>query len=170
MTFFQVNHSEVQGTTFDPVPVGDYEVIISDVEKKVFKSGNKGLSLILTIRDDVDQAARKRKLFENLAITEKALFKYQQYAKATGMPDGQTFNTEEDIQNGFGQWLQGKCLRVRVKHENNDGVISERVAAVDASKLEAGAPTPQFGGGAHPFAPTGKDSPIGDISDDDLPF
>lgn len=167
---FQVNHSE-GNTGFDPVPVGTYEAIISKTEvTKSTTGGNPMIKVQLTIRDDVDQGSAKRKLFDNLVQSERAMFKFQQVAKAAQLADGIAIDTLEE----FAAAILFKAVRVRVKHEDYKGEMKDRVAGYDVAKVEykgsanGGAPDPfAVPGMADPFADDGR--PI-DISDDDLPF
>lgn len=172
MTFFSTNHSEA--SDFTPVPQGWYEVFISSVEKKTFKTGSEGLALVYTIRGDIEQEAANRKLFDNLVASPKAMFRWNDISKATNMPDGQVFNSAEEVIQAFGQYLNGQALQVRVKHEDrDDGTTQERVSAVKPSEYGAGQasnafdPSQYASSNQDPFAEDGK--PI-DISDDDLPF
>ena len=113
MSFFNTNYSEVK--TFELVPEGEYEVVITEVESKPSSTGNPMLKLVLTVRTDVDQPAQKRKLFENLVQTEKAMFKFQQLSKVLGFAEGMGFATIED----YGKAIKFKALRIKVKHEDN---------------------------------------------------
>lgn len=178
MSFFKVDHS--QTSNFEPIPPGTYEAYISEVEKTTFNSGSKGLKMTLTIRDDVDQEARKRKVFENLVCSEKAMFRWQDYAKATALPDGASFNSEDDLIQGFGKHLKGKPVKIKITHNKSRDNFPERVSAVMPSDIDGAVPgenpfavpgegsqMPDFGGQKMPWEEDGK--PL-DISDDDLPF
>ena len=177
MSFFQVSYNDAQD--FSPVPPGTYEVIISATEAKTTSTGKPMLTLTHTIREDVDQPAKKRKLFDNLVVTEKAMFRFQNIAKATKMPEGAVFNTPEDVVQAFGRHLKGQALKIVVKHDPNNERFPEQVAGYSESKLAggtvAGANPFQNGGPEFP-AETGVDGPPWadgkpiDISDDDLPF
>lgn len=178
MTYFQINHDDAQD--FTPIPVGSYEAIISSVEVKTASSGNKMLSLVHTIRDDVSQEAKKRKVFDNLVVTEKAMFRFQNIAKATAMPNGASFDSEEALLNGFAKHLKGKPLRITIKHDNNRTTFIEQVAGYAPSEEAGTNPLPSSnpfeaqgslqngaqGAGAPPWA----DGTAPNISDDDLPF
>jgi len=167
MSFLTTDHSQVkegQGD-FQPLPIGDYEVIVSKVEMKKTKAGDDMINLELTVRDDVAQEGKKRKFFDNLPIMEKLMWKIQTISKHAGFANGETFDTPAD----FARALQYKCFSIRNKHEEYNGKTSDRVAYYNASKA------PLTGGGSSsdpfanndPFAKTGKAI---HITDDDLPF
>jgi hypothetical protein len=148
MSFFSVNHNEAQSGVFEPVTPGNYEVVISEVKKETFNSGNKGLKLTFTIREDVDQLHGKRKIFNNLVAMETAMFNWNNIAKATNMPDGQAFETADDVINAFGKHLQGKTLKIRVAHREYNGKTYEDVKGY--SESEAAGTT--LTGDSNPFS------------------
>lgn len=161
-SFFKANSSEAGGNTdFTPVPEGTYEAIVSEVDIKTFSTGNKGLSVKYTIRDDVDQAGKKRVLFDNAVVTEKAMFKFHQFAKVATELDGKDFKDADHLLKEFARALKGKPLKVTIKHDPSRDNFIERVVGLDRSELGAG------GAGSNPFAGEGKAI---EISDDDLPF
>lgn len=149
MSFFKTDYSETQD--FTPIPEGDYEAVIQEVEAKEYSTGNKGLNLKLQIRADVEQEAKKRVLFDGLVSSPKAMFKFQNYAKATSLPEGKNFATEDEFLKFFSKHLKGKAVRIRVKHDNSRDKYIEQVAGVSAPQA-SGTPV-----GANPFntgAPT----------------
>lgn len=160
-SFFTTNSGEAGGGEFTPVPEGVYEAIASEIEIKTFNSGNKGLSVKYTIRDDVDQEAKKRIIFDNLVVTEKAMFKFHQVAKAIPELDGKDFKDEDHLLKEFAKTMKGKPVKVNIKHDPTRDTFIERVQGLAKSGLSAG------GSGANPFAGQGQEI---DISDDELPF
>lgn len=131
--FFKINHSEARD--FTPVPPGTYEVYISEVEKKTFNSGSQGLNLTLTIRDDVEQPSKKRKIFNTLVCVPTAMLNWQNYAKATQMPDGTEYANAEAVINAFGKYLKGKPVRVTIAHDKTRDKFIEQVKSVAASEV-----------------------------------
>ena len=178
--FFTVNHSEA-GSSFEPIPEGTYEAFISEVVKHTYSTGSKGLKITITIRDDVDQEAKRRKIFDNLVSSEKAMFRWQMYAAATDLPEGTTFKDEEDLIKGFGKHLKGKPVKIKIVHDTTRDRFPEQVSGVVKSNLGGAAPgsnpfavpggsnqqPPSFGEQKMPWEDDGK--PV-DISDDELPF
>lgn len=151
MSFFKVNHNEA--TSFGPIPEGNYECFISEVEVKTFGSGNQGLSLTYTIRNDVDQEGKKRKVFENAPVLEATMFKFQNLAKATSLPDGASFNSAEEMLHGFKKHLKGKPIQITIVHDNTREKFIEQVAGVAPSQVAvtgASAANTPFGAGLTP--------------------
>lgn len=154
MTFFKVDHSESKD--FSPIPEGEYEAVISEVEKKEYKSGNQGLNVKLQIRADVEQEAKKRVVFDTLVVLDTAMFKFQNYAKATSLPDGKGFSSQEELLKGFAKHLKGKPVRIKIKHDNTRDKYIEQVFAVlppQASGAVAGANPFNAGAGTPPPLP-----------------
>lgn len=164
MSFFNYNPNEA-GSGFDPLPAGEYEVIISEAKVTTFASGSRGIKVTLTVRDDVDQEGGKRKVFENFVETPAAMFKFHNLAKGLEWAEGDGADTLEE----FAEKIQFAAVRVKLKVKaataqyaaGNDVVTYLPTQA--ASHSGGG-----FGGNSKdPFYDDGK--PI-DISDDDLPF
>jgi len=157
MSIFTVNHGEAGG--FEPVPPGTYEAVISEVKVKTSSTGNPMISVTLTIRDDVDQKAQKRKLFDNLVQTEKAMFKFQQYAKAIEMPEGTSIPTLE----AFAQELLYKPVKAKVSNKmeefNGKEELRDRIDFIDVAAVPYGGQA----GASNPFSFTtgaeGDDGP-----------
>jgi hypothetical protein len=115
MSFLKVNHEEAGSNEFEIIAEGDYECVIAEADVTESKSGNAMLKLTITIRNDVKQPHRKQKLWDYLVATEKAAFKFQQVAKAIGLPNGKDFKTIEEFRNA----ILYKPLRAKVVHEDN---------------------------------------------------
>jgi hypothetical protein len=162
-----------QGGNFDPITPGEYEVVISEVQVTTSSSQNPMIKAVLVIRSDVDQEFANRKIFDNLAVTEAAMFKFHNLSSALGFEDGHEFDTLEE----FAQSILYSTVRVKTKQEEYNGNVNAKVVTYKPS--EEGAASPEsvvnastYGGrssrtASDPFADDGK--PI-DISDDDLPF
>ena len=117
MSFLKINHEEA-GTgkgEFELVAEGDYECIIADAEITESKSGYPMIKLTVTIRNDVKQPHRKQKLWDYLVASEKAMFKFQQVAKAVALPNGKDFQSMEDDRNA----ILYKPVKVKVIQEDN---------------------------------------------------
>jgi hypothetical protein len=197
MSFFTTDHNEA-GNMFDPVAPGKYEAVITQAEVTAAKeSGNPMIKVTYTIRSDVDQRFQKRKLFDNYVASEKAMFKFQQAAKAIGMPQGSQVGSIEE----FAKMILFRAVKITVANKKEVYQGEERVRdnvtfvdepsvpynggngpAVNPFEVPPGVEdeTPPWeqaeekpkgkgkkGKQADPFADDGK--PI-DISDDDLPF
>lgn len=149
MAFLTTNYDDIKGN-FEPLPIGDYECVISEVKiEKSKNTGNDMLKLTLTVRDDVNQEGKKRKFFDNIVNVPTMAWKFQQLAKAVGIPSGQSFETLHQ----FATAVQFKPVRVRNKHEEYNGNVNDRVAYYSKSKISMSTSTEPF-----------------DINDEDIPF
>lgn len=115
MSFLKINHEEAGSNEFEMVAEGEYECIVADAEITESKSGYPMLKLTITIRNDVKQPHRKQKLWDYLVASEKAMFKFQQVAKAIGLPNGKDFGTMEDYRLA----ILYKPVKIKVIHEDN---------------------------------------------------
>lgn len=156
MSFFQFDENQAK-SGFEPLPIGEYEVIVTKAEVKSSQAGNPMIALQLTVRDDVPQEGAKRKFFDNLVFTEAAMFKVHQFAGSVGIEDA------ADI-NDFAQQAMYKPARVKNKHETYQGKTNDKVN-VYLPPQEA-----YEGNGGPQNDPFAGDGTMPDISDDDLPF
>lgn len=159
MGFLRTNYDDVNAG-FEPLPIGEYECIVSKAEvTKSQSSGAPMLKVTLTVREDVEQKGQKRKFFDNIVEQENMMWKFQQVAKAVQLPEGEDLETLAD----FASAIQYKAVRIKNKHEVYNGEKQDRIAFWNPSKVNSGAYTHDMGGG---------DAGGGsiDISDDDLPF
>lgn len=156
MSFFTANHDEAKNK-FEPIKPGKYEVVVTEAKPDVAKSsGNPVIKVTYTVRTDVDQLFQKRKVFDNFTATPAAMFKFQQMAKAMGLPDGQGVDSIE----AFANLMVYKAVKITVtnKKETYQGEekIKENVAFIDVP----GVPYSGGSGGpsANPFdAPEGEE-------------
>jgi len=129
MGFLTVNHNEAPQREYEKLPEGEYEVVISEVEKRRSTSNNDMLKVTFTVRSDFEQNGKKRKVFDYLVDTEKAKFKFQQLAKALQFSNERNFNTIEE----FAKAILFEPARITVKHErseyNGKTYTNERVSA-----------------------------------------
>jgi hypothetical protein len=144
------------GSGFEALPISEYECVITDIKESVAQSGNEMLTLTLTVRDDVDQPGHKRKFFDYLVFTEKAMFKVHQVLKAVGTEQGQQFDTNMDI----ARHLIHKPIRVKNKHETYEGEKRDKIAFYKPSQASGDFEVPE----GDPFSSSTT------ISDEDLPF
>jgi hypothetical protein len=157
MIFLKVNHEDAGNNEYEIIAEGEYECIIADAEVAESKSGNPMLKLTITVRNDVKQPHRKQKLWDYLVVTEKAMFKFQQVAKAVALPNGKDFRTLED----FRLAILYKPVRIKVVHEENtyNGETKKqaRIKAYSLATVEYATPA-----SADPFATT--TSPADDVA------
>lgn len=160
MAFLKTSSTEAGG--FGPLTPGEYEVVISEAKISTSEtSGNEVLKLTLTVRSNVDQPHKKRKVFDNLAVTEKAMFKFHNLSMAL-FGEGTEFASLAE----FKKAVTNQCVRVLIKTEKNtyQGQTKDvdRVVTYKLSEADGGGE-----GNGDPFEDDGR--PI-DISEDDLPF
>jgi len=148
MGFFNTNYSEVG--SFELVPEGEYEAVISDVKKTTSKnSGAPMLKVTYTIRTDVEQPAQKRKMFDNLVQMDSTIFKFQQLSKAVGIAEGLDIETLED----FAKLIKFKAVRIKVTHRLNDYNGKEEM---QANVAFVGEPKEAYSGGDPNNGPMGN--------------
>jgi alpha-galactosidase/6-phospho-beta-glucosidase family protein len=169
---FTVNHNEA--SSFEPLPEGDYEVVIS--ETKVDKSKEKQtpfVGMTMTVRDeaDINPVGRKRKIFHNMYYTEKTVGMFQALFKALLFDNGKQMASLEDV----AKEIKGCTVRVRLKHEKYQDAqgntkTAERVHYFSQSQK----PLSRALLTNDPFAANANTNNNGfqmeDMSDDDLPF
>lgn len=152
---------------FELIEKGEYEAFISDAEVVTFQSsGNPGIKLTFTIRDDIPgQKFGKRKLWQNLSTSPKAMFMFHTIAKAVGLPEGWNAESLEQYRDA----VQSKPIRLMIgqRHEPNQQGVQELRNNIMAFKLSEAS-------GSFVAPPLASDpfqggTPL-NISDDDLPF
>lgn len=157
MGFLRTDYSDVN-TGFAPLPIGEYECIVSEVKVDKTSTNKPMLKVTLTVREDIEQEGKKRKFFDNIVEQENMMWKFQQVAKAAQLPAGVDLETLAD----FASAIQYKPVRIKNKHEEYNGEKQDRIAYWLESKVE----TVDGGHGNFSQAEGGQI----DISDDDLPF
>jgi hypothetical protein len=154
MGFLKTDYTEVNAG-FEPLPVGEYECIVSEVKVTESSTNKPMLKVTLTVREDVEQAGQKRKFFDNMVEQDSMMWKFQQVAKAAQVPAGTDLETLQD----FALAIQYKPVRIKNKHRLYNGETQDTIAYYNETKTDStGADYSQ-----------GQGSTI-DISDDDLPF
>lgn len=163
-TPFKFTYDEKQASTgFELIEKGEYEAFISEAEITTFSSGNPGIKVTFTIRDDISgQKFGKRKLWQNLVATEKAMFMFHTIAKAIGKEPGWTANSLEEYRDA----IQSKPIRLLIGQkwevdQNNNRELRNNILAFKESKAGG----EYIAESDNPFAGV----PL-NITDDDLPF
>jgi hypothetical protein len=154
MGFLRTDYSNTGD--FAPLPIGEYECIVSKTEVTETSTGKPMLKVTLTVREDVEQAGQKRKFFDNMVEQENMMWKFNQVAKAAQLEEGLDLETLAD----FGNAILYKPVRIKNKHEVYNGETNDRIANWKESQYGGG-----FGG-----AESGIETGGIDIGDDDLPF
>lgn len=154
------------GSNFDVLPTGAYEVFITGAELKDSSSSEyQYYNVVYTIRDDIEQPGKGRKVWDIYSLSPKAEFKFHAILDALEVEDGVEFESEEEII----RFMNGKAIIAVLgaeKRKDRDGNMTERnnVKATKPSAL----------GGEYTAPTDSNDSFSGggtiNISDDDLPF
>ena len=103
------------------LPEGTYEVILKDGGyMDVTKGGTPYLNIPLVVRNDVDQNGKNAYIWDAIwtESSQKHIdFKVNNISDAVGIPYDTEFETIED----WGLYIKGKCMRVKVTHEEYNG-------------------------------------------------
>lgn len=112
----QVNYDAVQDNVMKS---GEYEIIVSEYKGKVQKQwGAEQHEIVLTVRNDINQPSKNALIFLN--YTEDVLNQYPNFwnapSKALGLPNGQTYNSYEEI---FNAWV-GRPAKIKLDVEKEE--------------------------------------------------
>lgn len=134
--FLKIDHNDAgSNKEYAPIPEGKYEAIIKEAELATSSSGNPMIKVTLIIRDDVQQPAGKRRVWDYLVSSEKAKWKLNQVAKAIKLADGTNVATIQD----FVKEILFKPVKITIKHEedtyNGETKIREKVAFYDVASV-----------------------------------
>ncbi|PWA11095.1 hypothetical protein DCC39_10375 [Pueribacillus theae] len=133
MAVIKMNLDEIN-EGFTPIPEGEYEAYVFEVKRKTFNSGNEGFSITYNI---AEEPYKKRKIFDNLVITEAAFWKLGQFYKAvTGYSGEVEINTNE-----FPSFV-GKRVRlsIAVEEQTYQGETKERNVVKNVSFIGGSVP------------------------------
>lgn len=117
MANWNYNPNEYSARNFEPIPEGDYRVRISNVQEKVFSTGNEGFEITL------DVPGHSGKLWYYLVLDPKDSLKTNQ---RIGM-FFDSFAIQNTNLNHYSNWI-GRDGAVRVKHNLYNGAITASVA------------------------------------------
>ena len=176
MAFLTTDYSNNKRMDFDPLPTGEYEIIITKAEERQTRSGAESLQLQLTIRNDLDQLNSLQKKFHNRivfmdnwkrrATNEYDMNGFQYIVEAVNIPEG----TQLESVNDFCKALTGRPAKVYVKKTTDryNGEVRDvnRVAPWNFDKTEYPDVQHKFKDD-DPYADSTE--PV-DINNDDLPF
>lgn len=159
MSFLKTNSNEAGG--FGVLTPGEYEVVISEVQKKTSQAGNDVLNLTLTVRSNVDQLHQKRKIFDSLTVTEKAMFKFHNLGMAL-FGEGSEFGSLDEFKKAItNQYVR---VLIKTKTETYQGQTKDKDVVVTYM------PSATEGGSEGASDPWGNDGRPIDVSDEELPF
>lgn len=182
MSFLKADYTNLQNNDFEPLPQGDYEVIIEQANENVTNSGAKSVQMKLRVRKDLDNVAEladTNKKYHNRVVwinnwKRKATGRYndqqfQYILSALKVPEKKEFNTLDE----YCQFIEHKPIRayIKITKDSYKGEEQERndVApwGFTQTKYPLGKTTPA----ATPVDPFKDNSgkPV-IVTDDDLPF
>lgn len=126
MSFIKADYSSNEENSFEPLPKGEYEMIIQSAQERATKNGAESLQLKLVVRNDLDNTNDNQKKYHNRIIfndnwKRKATNQYdmkgfQYILEACQIPEGQDI---PDVQ-AFTDTITGKPVRVYVDKRNNE--------------------------------------------------
>ncbi|MCD5606241.1 DUF669 domain-containing protein [Lactobacillus delbrueckii subsp. lactis] len=180
MAFFTVGKVEKK-SNYEPIPAGYYEMNIKSVSQDATKSGTEYLSIVLRIRDDLDQALpetngkyHNRLVFANVWKDKAQDYKVYKNSDlnfitvAAGYEEGTVFSS-------FEQWcdsLTGKNVRVKVSvsEDTYQGKTTKRNQVWPSDFEPTQFPTQaQMQSQPQPFAQSQPQAQA-QVNDNDLPF
>ncbi|KRO16161.1 DUF669 domain-containing protein [Lacticaseibacillus saniviri] len=164
-----------EGNGYDPLPTGEYEVVINHVQEAATPSGAESLQFDLIVRNDLDAALpasngkyHNRHVFVDNWKRKKTnqydMDGLQYILEAAKIPEGTQINSIQDFMNA----LYHKPVNVYVKKENEEynGSVTERNRV--APWNFKGTKYPQL---AHQFKETSSaPTPAPTVTNSDLPF
>lgn len=105
---------------FSPIPEGDYEAYVYDIERTKFTTGSEGFKITYNIADGPYQG---RKIFDNIVLTEAAQWKLGQFYKAVTGASGVVDIDISTIPSFVGKRV---LLSVKVEEQTYNGKTNER--------------------------------------------
>lgn len=192
MAFFKQNNkrAEENAMNFKPLPEGEYEVMATKGKYEAEPGKTPNINLEFTIRSDVEQQGKGRKVFHRFFISQdhevkegktKSPYEFcmqmiEEFGLHVGVPDGADFPDEQAWVN----YILGKPVKAKLYIDEYNGKENNKVKYFNktdypmvkqqvSSGVANGTSVPPANTviDDDPFANDG--TPI-DISDDDLPF
>ena len=194
MAFLTTNYQDNDhtGGNYEPLPQGNYEMVIKSAQETATPNGSESLQLDLVVRNDLDnvpELAETNAKYHNRHVfmdnwKRKATNQYdmkgfQYILEGAQVPEGTVINSVED----FTKWISGRPIRVYVKKikdtYNGETKDKNQVAPWNINKTkftqlnhvfqQKGSNNTQLNnnGQSDPFANDGQQI---EINSDDLPF
>lgn len=125
MAFLTANYeNNQQGGNYDPLPQGNYEMVIKSAQETATPNGSETLQLDLVVRNDLDKVpelAETNAKYHNRHVfmdnwKRKSTHQYdmegfQYILEGAQVPEGTVINSVDD----FIKWISGRPVRVFVK-------------------------------------------------------
>lgn len=119
MTVIKMNLDDIGGN-FEPIPEGEYEAYVFDVEATTFRSGNEGFSVTYNIAKGPHKG---RKIYDNIVLTEKAYWKLGQFWRAVTGDTGEVEIDTNDVPSMVGRRVE---LDIGVEEQAYQGKTRQR--------------------------------------------
>lgn len=173
---FKVDYSGIKTNDFEPLPAGEYEMIIHDTQEKATKNGKEAFNVQFAVRPDLKHVpelaetngkyANRRVFYDEWKrdINGKYQYKvenFQYLFQAAGIPEGTEINSMDDLHD----LLYHKPVRVYVKKEFSDYRNDYENTVAPWNIKPTKYPKVTYGEDDAPFKPSGVD-----VEDEELPF
>jgi hypothetical protein len=162
------------------LPPGTYEAVIKHAFENITKSGVQYIDVPLIVRNDIEQPHKNKYIFHKIWQKKEpneadircggyiAAF-INSLSKAAGIPNGKAYKSLAELCGD----LEGKPVRVTIKHDMYNEQPQVKVDAVEVSKIpdckHVFKSADTMGANLPPGAPS--DFYVDEeLSDDDLPF
>ncbi len=180
MAFMKADYSKNQENSYEPLPTGDYEMIITQAGERATPNGAESLQIRLTVRNDLDEALpntngkyHNRVVFwdnwRRKATSEYDLDQLQYVLDAAKIPEGTVLNSIDDFANA----ILHKPVLVHVKKAKDtyNGEVRDvnTVAPWDVHETKFATVQHEFSQTDEAAGSQQNDGGI-DVTDDDLPF
>lgn len=110
------------------LPEGTYEVILKDGGyMDVTKGGKPYMNIPLVVRNDIEQKGKNAYIWDAIwtGSSQKHIdYKFNNISDAVGIP----YDTEFPDLEKWGEYIKGKCMRVKITHEEYNGEPSLNVS------------------------------------------
>lgn len=103
--------------SFEIIAKGDYEVYVEAFDEPEVNGEFERSSLLLRVRDDIDQEFQNRTIYVNLNTNPNIAWKLSNIATAAGVPKGTEFETLKD----YLKELKGSSMKVKLDHREYNG-------------------------------------------------
>lgn len=134
----KINFGDIKSSTLDSLPEDRYQV---KIENAILKTTNDGLNQMVALTFVVmDGEFKKRKLWENVTLTEKSLWRLKQILEFSGSP---LAAKEADIQDVIDDII-GRYLDVyAVPDKTNTGNPTNKITTFYESSLSEEETSPE---------------------------
>jgi hypothetical protein len=148
---------------FTPLPIGDYDVVVSDVKVQTTNSGKDSIVVHFQVITGPSQGRKIRNQFTISPDNPNAVGFFFRHMAALGLPR-EYFNQNPTLPQ-VAQTLLNRPCKIKVTHREWGGATRDNVESIMPAQLAAGVPqSPQPNGQAPapvpPAAPTAPIAPV----------